>query len=222
MKINYNLKTKPYILWGATGQSIMLEETLRENFQLKAIFDNNNKTKCPFIDIPIYYGWNSFLEWSSKNDISKYSFMVAIGGSNGNVRLEIHDKLKNHGIQPISAIHKSSYVSFDAFYDEGLQVLPNATINPRVRIGKCCIINTSASVDHECVLGNGVHIGPGAKLAGCIQIGDCSFIGTNATILPNIKIGKNVIIGAGSVVTKDIPDNVVAFGNPCKLKKYLF
>lgn len=198
----------------------MLEETLRENFQLKAIFENNNKTKCPFKDVPIYYGWNSFLEWSSKNDISKYSFMVAIGGSNGNDRLEIHDKLKNHGIQPISAIHESSYVSFDACYDEGLQVLPNATINPRVSIGKCCIINTSASIDHECNLGDGVHIGPGAKLAGCISVGDFSFIGTNATILPSIKIGKNVTVGAGSVVTRDIEDNTIGYGNPFKKINY--
>lgn len=218
MNSNCNLNIKPYILWGATGQSIMLEETLREKFKLELIFDNNKEIKSPFNKVPINHGWNSFLEWSSKNDITKYSFMVAIGGNNGKVRLEIHNRLKNHGLNPISAIHKSSYISNDAKLNEGLQVLPNATINPRVKLGKCCIINTSASVDHECVLGNGVHIGPGAKLAGCIQIGDCSFIGTNATILPNIKIGKNVVIGAGSVVTKDIPDNSTAFGNPCIIK----
>ena len=40
-------------------------------------------------------------------------------------------------------------------------------------------------------------------------------MGTN--ILNQVKIGKNTIIGAGSVVTKDIPDNVVAYGSPCKI-----
>ena len=218
MKINYNLKTKPYILWGATGQSIMLEETLRKSYHLEAIFDNNNNIKSPFSNTPIFHGWSSFLNWAKNKNLSKYGFMIAIGGGNGKVRLELHEKLKKEGLNPISAIHISSYISKDTNLGEGIQVLPNATINPRVNIGVSCIINTSSSIDHECTLGDGVHIGPGAKLAGCISIDDNSFIGTNATILPNIKIGKNVIIGAGSVVTKDIPDNVIAFGNPCIIK----
>lgn len=51
---------------------------------------------------------------------------------------------------------------------------------------------------------------------GEISIGDNVFIGAKSTILYNVKIGNNVIIGAGSVVTKDIPDGVVAAGIPCK------
>ncbi|WP_150322079.1 acyltransferase, partial [Enterobacter hormaechei] len=42
-------------------------------------------------------------------------------------------------------------------------------------------------------------------------------VGANATILPGITIGYNSIIGAGSVVTKDIPDNVIVAGNPAKI-----
>jgi len=42
-------------------------------------------------------------------------------------------------------------------------------------------------------------------------------IGTSCTILSNVTIGRNSIIGAGSVVTRDIPDNVVAAGNPCRV-----
>lgn len=42
-------------------------------------------------------------------------------------------------------------------------------------------------------------------------------IGTNAVILSNVTVGENSIIGAGSVVTKDIPDNVIAAGNPCRV-----
>jgi len=49
-----------------------------------------------------------------------------------------------------------------------------------------------------------------------IEVGNNVFIGGNAIILPNVKIGNNVYIGAGSVVTKDIPDNSVAVGVPCK------
>lgn len=50
-----------------------------------------------------------------------------------------------------------------------------------------------------------------------ITIGDNVWIGGNCVIVPGVKIGNNVVIGAGSVVTKDIPDNVCAAGNPCRV-----
>lgn len=51
---------------------------------------------------------------------------------------------------------------------------------------------------------------------GEIVIGDNVFIGSNTTLLYGVHIGSNVVIGAGSIVTKDIPDGVVAVGIPCK------
>ena len=50
-----------------------------------------------------------------------------------------------------------------------------------------------------------------------VSIGKCCWIGAGAIILPGVSIGDNVVIGAGSVVTKDIPSNVVAVGNPCRI-----
>lgn len=50
-----------------------------------------------------------------------------------------------------------------------------------------------------------------------ITIGNNVWIGGNCVILPGIEIGDNVVIGAGSVVTKNIPDNVCAAGNPCRV-----
>ncbi|SHI55863.1 sugar O-acetyltransferase [Clostridium intestinale] len=50
-----------------------------------------------------------------------------------------------------------------------------------------------------------------------VTIGDNVWIGGNVIINPGIKIGNNVVIGAGSVVTKDIPDNAIAVGNPCRV-----
>ncbi|MBD1577535.1 MULTISPECIES: sugar O-acetyltransferase [Vibrio] len=52
-----------------------------------------------------------------------------------------------------------------------------------------------------------------------ISIGDCVWIGAGSIVLGGVTIGSNSVIGAGSVVTKDIPDNVIAVGNPCKVIK---
>lgn len=50
-----------------------------------------------------------------------------------------------------------------------------------------------------------------------ITIGDNVWIGGNTCIMPGVTIGNNVVIGGGSVVTKDLPDNVIAVGNPCRI-----
>lgn len=52
-----------------------------------------------------------------------------------------------------------------------------------------------------------------------VTIGSGAWIGANVTILPGVTIGENSVIGAGSVVTKDIPANVVAYGNPCHVAR---
>ena len=213
-------KKKEVIVWGGTGQSIVLEEFLEDiGYKLIAVFDNNENCPSPFDNVPIYYGLVGFEKFIAKHSDKDLYFMVAIAGGNGKIRHEIHQMLLNKGLIPISAIHHSSYIAKNVEFKHGLQVLPNATIGARCQIGEACIINTASSIDHECELGDGVHIGPGATLAGCIRIGDYTFIGTNATILPRIVIGKNVNIGAGSVVTKNVPDNSIAYGNPCKIKK---
>lgn len=52
-----------------------------------------------------------------------------------------------------------------------------------------------------------------------VTIGDDVWIGGSVVIMPGVEIGDNVVIGAGSVVTKDIPSNKIAFGNPCQIIK---
>lgn len=211
---------QPYIIWGATGQSIMIHDTLHETHELIAVFDNNSSISSPFKNIPVFHGKAGYEKWKSTiKNIANVGFVVGIGGGNGKIRTEVHDWLKSEGLTPLSVINRSAYIGLDCEIGEGCQILPNATLAPRVKLGKAVIINCSASVDHECELEDGVHIGPGAKLAGCIHVGVNSFIGTNATVLPRIMIDNNVVVGAGSVVTKNIPSNLVVYGNPARVKK---
>ena len=61
----------------------------------------------------------------------------------------------------------------------------------------------------------------GMEYAFSITIGNSVWIGGNVVINPGVSIGNNTIIGSGSVVTKDIPDNVIAVGNPCKVMRQI-
>ena len=85
----------------------------------------------------------------------------------------------------------------------------------RVRIGANAQIAPNVSIY---TAGHPIH--PDSRNSGYeygidVTIGDNVWLGGNACVMPGVTIGNNVVIGAGSVVTKDIPDNVIAVGNPC-------
>lgn len=91
----------------------------------------------------------------------------------------------------------------------------------RVTIGDDCFIGPNVSIYTACHSTDPVERNTRREWAEPVTIGDNAWIGGSVTILPGVTIGSNVTIGAGSVVTKDIPDNVVAVGNPCKVIKNL-
>lgn len=107
----------------------------------------------------------------------------------------------------------------------------------RISIGKNFFSNFNVTIldGGQVTIGDNVYIAPnvgiytaqhptdvrrrnlGYEWALPVVIGDNVWIGGNATIMPGVTVGSNVTIGAGSVVTKDIPDNVIAAGNPCRV-----
>ena len=46
-------------------------------------------------------------------------------------------------------------------------------------------------------------------------------IGAGAVVLPNLRIGRDAVVGAGAVVTRDVPDNAVVYGNPARVQRYI-
>lgn len=95
-------------------------------------------------------------------------------------------------------------------------------------------INNYIQANNGIVFGNNVELGPGVsiisanhdtenfsthKKAKPIKIGNNVWICANSTILPEVIIGNNVVIGANSLVNKNIPDNSIAVGNPCRVVK---
>jgi len=148
------------------------------------------------------------------NDRIKGYWIIAIG--NNQNRKKIAEKLGN--VEYLTVISETSIISGNSEIDQGSQILHGAVIQIGTKIGKHCIVNTAASIDHDCILEDFTFVGPNATLCGGVKIGEGSFIGAGATILPYVKIGKNCMIGAGSVVTKDMPDNITAYGNPAKIK----
>lgn len=89
----------------------------------------------------------------------------------------------------------------------------------RVTIGDDCFIGPNVSIYTACHSTDPVERNARQEWALPVTIGDNVWIGGSVTILPGVTIGNNVTIGAGSVVVRDIPSDVVAVGNPCRVVK---
>lgn len=124
-------------------------------------------------------------------------------------------------------------------FGENANIIPPFTCDYgcNVKIGNNTVINHSGVFldTNEINIGKHALIGPKSGLYGAIHpfdvearnegiekaktinIGDGAWLGGKVTVVPGVSIGKHSVIGAGSVVTKDIPDDVVAVGNPCRV-----
>ena len=91
----------------------------------------------------------------------------------------------------------------------------------RVTIGDDCFIGPNVGIYTACHSTDPVERNTRQEWALPVTIGDNVWIGGSVTILAGVTIGDNVTIGAGSVVTRDIPSNVIAVGNPCRVIKKL-
>lgn len=89
-------------------------------------------------------------------------------------------------------------------------------------IGKNAVISQLCNIGHDCIIGDKASIMAGVMIGGHAEIGRRTFVGMRATIRNRVKIGKCSFIGQHSNVVKDIPDNVVAWGNPCEVQRERF
>ena len=150
------------------------------------------------------------------------------------------EKLKKMGLQVGSNFNRLNGVILDPSHCWLIEIGDNVTMAPRVHI-LCHDASTKQFIGYTKIgrvtIGDNVFIAPncgfytaghpldserrnkGLEYAKPIKVGNNVWIGAGVTVLPGVTIGDNSVIGAGSVVNKDIPENVVAVGNPCRVIK---
>lgn len=132
-------------------------------------------------------------------------------------KIKIIESLKPDFNKFVNIIHNGLEISKMSKIGRGVLINSKVSIAAHTTIGNFVSINRHVSIGHHTTIGDYCSINPGTNIAGNVTIGEGTTIGIGTNVLDSRKIGKNTIIGAGSVVTKDIPDNVVAYGNPCKI-----
>ncbi len=190
-----------YLCGAGEHAKIVIDILEAKKIAIEGIFDSYNKSKDRLFSYPIFH-----------TDDLEGPLIICIGNNKSRKRVALS---ANVGFG--QAIHPSAIISKRANIAPGTMITQGAIIQSCTNIGAHCIINTGASVDHDCIIDDFVHISPHATLCGNVKVGEGSWIGAGATIIPGVTIGKWSLIGAGAVVTRDIPDHVVAYGSPCKV-----
>jgi len=209
---------KKIVLIGGGGHCKVVISILKklDNFEIVGIVDNYKADS--FISGIKIIGTDDDLKDIYKSGI-RYA-LITVGSVKDNTkRCKLFNLAKKIGYEFPVIISPEAIVDESVKIGEGTVIMPGSIINIDSSIGKNCIINTGAIIEHDCKIGNHCHIAPGVHISGVVNVGELSFLGIGATIIQGITIGKNVTIGAGSVVIKDIPDNIIALGNPAKIMK---
>jgi len=119
----------------------------------------------------------------------------------------------------VNAIHPSVIIGNNVNLGVGIVAMAGCIFNPKSQIGNFTFFATGAQVEHDCQIGDFSSISAGSVTGGYVKLGKFSAITLGVTVVDRLEIGENTVVGSGSLVTKSLPDNVLAYGSPAKVMR---
>lgn len=134
------------------------------------------------------------------------------------IRYYVSQQIKNlvKDFEFVNAIHPSVIIGNNVKIGTGVVAMAGVIINPMAKIGNHTFFATGSQIEHDCTIEDFASVSAGSILGGYVHIKKYSAITLNVTILDRVTIGENSVIGSGSLVLKNVPDNILAYGNPSK------
>jgi sugar O-acyltransferase (sialic acid O-acetyltransferase NeuD family) len=205
------------LIFGSSGHASVLIDAMQltGEFKILGFFDDIEVAGTVKKGHAILGGFKDYSAISKREKCN--NAVLAIGDNWW--RRKIYNELKQFGFQFPIIKHPSAIIASTSELGDGSVVLANAHVGPGAHVGNFCILNSGSSVDHDCRLSDFSSLAPGVFMGGLVEIGECSHVGVGASISDRKKIGKHTVVGTGSVVVRDIPDFVVAYGNPADVRR---
>ncbi len=121
------------------------------------------------------------------------------------------------GLPFVTVIHPSAQIADTAKVGAGSIILPGAIVCASADVGEFCILNTKASLDHDGTMADFSSFAPAVSTGGRVTVKPFAAVMLGANIIDSVCIGEHSVVGAGSLVLRDVPDFVVAYGSPAKV-----
>lgn len=123
------------------------------------------------------------------------------------------------GLPFATIVHPSARVSARSQIGAGAIVSAGAIVAAQSEIGSHTILNRGVMIGHHTRIGRCVTVSPGANIAGKCVIEDGCYVAMGAIVLDGRRVGRGSVIAAGSLVTRDVPENVLVMGSPARISK---
>lgn len=146
------------------------------------------------------------------------AYVLAVPGSPKGY-LRRRSIIESLGIQAsrfVTIIHPSVVRAPDAVIGYNSLLMPHVVVSCGVRIGNHCVVLPNTVIAHDSVVGDYCCVGSNVSVSGSVTVGSECYIGSGVKIRENVHIGDRTLIGLGSNVVRDIPEGIVAVGNPAK------
>ncbi len=208
------MNSSKILIVGSGAQGRIVLDILRaqgQQHQIEFVDDNRDLWGKEINGIRVGGG----LEYAFEQDREHCEVIVAIGRPLR--RMDLVDRLRARGVRFLNAIHPTAVIAPSAAVGVGNTLSAGAIVNTDARLGDHILINTGVIVEHDCVVSHGTSLSPGVILGGRVRIEQRAFLGLRALVQPILKIGKDAVIAAGSVVTMDVPDQVLVAGVPARM-----
>jgi len=159
----------------------------------------------------------TFDEFKTSFTVDNAKITIAVGEPK--VRRLLREKVTDGGYKLQTLIHPNAFVGTATIIGDGTIIQFGTFVSCNVKIGENVLLEPCSKVSHDSVVGNDAVISAYVVISGNCTVGELSYVGISVAVRENISIGGSTIIGMGSAVLRDIPENVVAFGNPARVMK---
>lgn len=205
---------QPLLVLGTTPYALVFADAFAdlEQFQVVGFVENLDRQRCTerHGDLPIHW-IDDIAPWRNSHEVIcclsttfRDAFVLAV---------------KEMGFRFATLIHPTATVSRKSTVGEGTSLNIGCIVAGFTKIGRYVQVNRGVNIGHHTVIEDFVTIQPGVNLAGNCHLGSHTYIGIGATVLDGVRIGAHSIVGAGAVVTKDLPERVLALGVPARIEK---